>query len=90
MSYHKKSVILQELEQAIRKKAQEKSRNKETMGYLLTYLVVIYKVQLKRKKSWWEVGIKKIIVWGLSIETKTYKEEINLPKNIYHYLTTIN
>ena len=51
MSYHKKSVILQELEQAIRKKAQEKSRNKETMGYLLIYLVAIYKVQLKRKKG---------------------------------------
>lgn len=34
MSYQKKSVILQELEQAIRKKALEKSRNKEQVGYL--------------------------------------------------------
>jgi hypothetical protein len=29
MSFQKKSLILQELEQAIRKKAQEKSKNKE-------------------------------------------------------------
>jgi hypothetical protein len=32
MSFQKKSLILQELEQAIRKKAQEKSKNKEQVG----------------------------------------------------------
>jgi hypothetical protein len=32
MSFQKKSLILQELEQAIRKKAQEKSKTKEQVG----------------------------------------------------------
>lgn len=51
MSYQKKSIILQELEQAIRKKAQDKSRNKEQVGYFYNYAVGPYKTPVRKKTA---------------------------------------
>lgn len=54
MSYQKKSLILQELEQAIRKKAQEKSRNKEQVGYLSNYAAETSRAPSRKKSTWCE------------------------------------
>ncbi len=60
MSYQKKSIILQELEQAIRKKAQDKSRNKEQVGYFYNYAVGPYKTPSRKRKLPSEQPIRSI------------------------------